>query len=183
MPMCDAFIPTGALGPDAEHALVRRVTDLLVEHELRRITDLLDDPEAVKASQDRARAIAWTFVHRTDVYVAGEVPETPYYKFHVSIPQGQIDDVFREGIVRAITEAVREVEAGQWAAIEARVWVLTYEVPDGNWGGGGTSVRLRQIVDYVAPGLGEVAEERWAGVRVEQARTTVALAAEQPARA
>jgi phenylpyruvate tautomerase PptA (4-oxalocrotonate tautomerase family) len=180
MPMCDAFIPTGALEPDVEHALVQRVTSLLVEHELRRITDLLDNPEEVKASHDRARAIAWTFVHRTDVYVAGEIRDAPYYKFHVSIPQGQIDDIFREGIVGAITDAVREVEAGRWPAIEARVWVLTYEVPDGNWGGGGTNVRLHQIVDYVAPGLGKVAEERWAGVRAEQARTIMALA-QQPA--
>jgi phenylpyruvate tautomerase PptA (4-oxalocrotonate tautomerase family) len=183
MPMCDAFIPTEALEPDAEHALVRRVTDLLVEHELRRITDLLDDPAAVKASRDRARAIAWTFVHRTEVYVAGEVPAAPYYKFHVSIPQGQIDDVFREGIVGAVTDAVREIEAGRWPAIEARVWVLTYEVPDGNWGGGGTNVHLRQIVDYVAPGLGEVAEQRWAAAQAEQARTVIALADEQPASA
>ena len=176
MPMCDAYIPSGALEPDAERQLVRKVTDLLVEHELRRITDLLDDPAAVKASRDRARAIAWTFVHRADPYVAGEVPEAPHYKFQASIPEGQIDDVFRNAIVGAITEAVRDAEAGKWPGIEGRVWVFTYEVPDGNWGGGGRNVHLRQIVDYVAPGLGEIAEERFAAKRRKLAEETVAIA-------
>jgi len=31
MPMCDAHIPDGALSPSAKRALLRRVTDLLLE--------------------------------------------------------------------------------------------------------------------------------------------------------
>ena len=33
MPMLDAFIPEGALDPDAEKKLLSRLTDLLLEHE------------------------------------------------------------------------------------------------------------------------------------------------------
>ena len=38
--MCDAFIPQDALAPDVERELLSRVTDILVDHELRRVTDL-----------------------------------------------------------------------------------------------------------------------------------------------
>ncbi len=77
MPMCDAYIPTGALEPDAERTLIARITDILVSHEVRRIFELMEDPQEVEASIARARSIAWTFVHRCDTYVAGAVPDAP----------------------------------------------------------------------------------------------------------
>lgn len=176
MPMCDAYIPTGALEPDAERVLVGRVTDLLVKHEVRRIVDLLDDPEKVEASHKRAKSIAWTFVHRADTYVAGERPEAPHYKFLISIPEGQIDDAFRDAVVPEIVDAVAEAEGGTWPHPAFRVWVFTHEVPDGAWGGAGQTMRLRQIVDVVAPGMGQVAEARFDRTRREAALATVALA-------
>ncbi len=81
----------GELGPtiaDTERELVRRVTDLLVEHELRRTIDLSNDPESVEASRKRARSIAWVFVHRPEVYVGGRVHEAPDYKFEIRVPEG-----------------------------------------------------------------------------------------------
>ena len=53
--------------------------------------------------------------------------------------------------------------------------MLLYEVPDGYWGAG-RAVQLRQIIDYVAPGLGEHAETRFAAQRRDAARATVELA-------
>ncbi len=47
MPMCDAYIPTGALEPDAERALIAKITEILVSHEVRRIFDLMDDPQEI----------------------------------------------------------------------------------------------------------------------------------------
>lgn len=186
MPMCDIYIPPGVLAADTEKELVRRVSELLVTHELRRIVDLMDDPEEVRASHERAASISRMFVHRTDTYVAGEIAESPHYKFEVSIPQGQIDDVFRQSIARDILGAVIEAEsadglgAADWPHVGLRTWVFVYEVPDGSWASAGRFVPLRQIVDFVAPGLGELAEERWAGVRREDARTIVALAEDRP---
>ena len=49
-PMCDMSIQDGALEPEAECKLVARVSDLLVEHEVRRIVDLVEDPAAAQAS-------------------------------------------------------------------------------------------------------------------------------------
>lgn len=176
MPMIDAFIPDGALEREAEQELMREVTDLMVGHELRRIVDLMDDPAEAQASHERATQIAWAFVHRTETYVAGKIASAPYYKFHISIPEGQIDERFLESVVPDVTRAVQQAEGGKWPLVEARVWVLTYEVPDGHWGAGGRSMHLRNIVDFVAPATGEQAEARFAAKRRDAARSTLALA-------
>jgi phenylpyruvate tautomerase PptA (4-oxalocrotonate tautomerase family) len=61
MPMLDAYIPTGALAPEAERALMSQLTDLLLRH------------EGADPSDPRARAIAWVFLHRpAEVFVAGD---------------------------------------------------------------------------------------------------------------
>lgn len=166
MPMCDLFIQEGALEPDAERRLVARVSDLLVEHEMRRIVDLVADSAAVQASTDRAQSIAWMFVHRTDTYVAAqrvgpEAPRGPVYKFVVSIPEGQIDDVFIPAVNRDILTALVEAEDGRWARPELRMWVFVHEIKDGTWGAAGFPMTLEGIIDYVSPGLGKLAVERW----------------------
>jgi len=52
MPMLDAYIPEGALSPEAEDKLLARLTDLLLQH------------EGVDPANQAARALAWVFVHR-----------------------------------------------------------------------------------------------------------------------
>jgi phenylpyruvate tautomerase PptA (4-oxalocrotonate tautomerase family) len=137
MPMCDIYIPEGALPTEVERALVNRVSDILVGHEMRRMVDDMADPAEVEASRERASSIAWMFVHRTETYVAGERTEVPYYKFEVTIPEGLIDDVFRDSIVSDLTRAVADAEGGKRRHVSQRAWVFTYQVPDGSWGGGG----------------------------------------------
>ena len=168
MPMCDIYIPEGALERGAEKALVKEVSDLLVTHEMRRITDLIDDPTEIQA------------VHHNETYVAGEIPEAPHYKFEVTIPEGMIDDVFRDSIAADLTRAVAQAEGGKWRHVAARVWVFTYEVPDGSWGGGGRTIHIGQTADYVAPGTGEFAAQRLAAVQRDAAAATLALV-ESPA--
>ena len=61
MPLLDAYIPAGALEPDAEEKLLARLTDLLLEH------------EGADPTNPVARSIAWVFLHRPEaVFVAGE---------------------------------------------------------------------------------------------------------------
>jgi len=62
MPFLDAYIPEGALTPDAERALVAKITDLLIEH------------EGVDPANEKGQALASVFVHRPQVYVAGAAP-------------------------------------------------------------------------------------------------------------
>jgi len=98
MPMLDAYIPEGALSPSAERDLLAKISDLLLEH------------EGVDPNNERARPLAWVFVHRPQVYVAGAPPKSPRYRFICQVPEGQYDDERRAAVTEAMTKAVAEAE-------------------------------------------------------------------------
>ncbi|MGH7317428.1 MAG: Tautomerase enzyme, partial [Candidatus Rokuibacteriota bacterium] len=101
MPRLDAYIPAGALAPDAEASLLSTLTDLLIRHEG-------GDP-----ADPVVRSIAWVFLHRPEaVYVAGAPAEAPRYRFEAAVPEGQFTAERRRAIVAAITEAVLDAEQG-----------------------------------------------------------------------
>jgi len=77
--MLDAYIPEGALSPEAEDKLLARLTDLLLQH------------EGVDPANPAARALAWVFVHRPRVYVGGS-----------EAPEGQYDDERRQAVTALI---------------------------------------------------------------------------------
>ena len=166
MPMCDAYIPEGALPPTAERELLSKVTDLLLLH------------EGVNPSNQRARALAWVFVHRHETYVGGAPAEAPHYRFICRVPEGQYDDERRAAVTKAMTEALAEAEGGRWPSPEARVWVFTFEVPDGTWGGlGGRVVTLPDIAEHVVGNAGRrYGEERLAERKRQEARAIFAAA-------
>ncbi len=159
MPMLDAYIPEGALEPEAERKLLATCTDLLLEH------------EGIRPTNARARSQTWVFVHRHETFVAGAPAEAPHYKFVCQVPEGQYDTERRAAVTKAMTEALVEAEGGRWPDPEGRVWVLTFEVPDGTWGAlGGRVVALPDIAEFVLGGAGRrYAEERLAERRREQA--------------
>ena len=138
VPMLDATIPAGALSPRAEEKLLNRLTDVLLEH------------EGVDPTNPIARSIAWIFVHRpAQVFVAGKASIEPRYRFVVSVPEGQLDDDRRRGIVEAVTKTVLDAEAGSYPRDPGRVWVMTNEIPDGTWGAYGRIMRLEDIATLV----------------------------------
>src|SRR4051812_24597144 len=131
MPMLDAYIPDGALKPDAEKRLLSDLTDLLITH------------EGADPANPQVRSIAWLFVHRpATVYVGGEPAAEPHYRFIASVPEGQFDAGRRQAMVQSITDAVLDAEEGTHERDPSRVWVFTPEVPDGTWGGAGRVVTL-----------------------------------------
>jgi phenylpyruvate tautomerase PptA (4-oxalocrotonate tautomerase family) len=154
MPMLDAYIPEGALTPDAEEQLMSELTDLLITH------------EGADPTNPRVRSIAWLFVHRpAAVYVAGERPAVPRYRFIASVPEGQFDAERREAMVAGVTTAVLDAERGAYERDPSRVWVFTPEIPDGTWGGAGRVVTLADIAGFATgdPEAGRrYAEERLA---------------------
>jgi hypothetical protein len=176
MPMCDAYIPLDALPADAEREMLSRISELLIQHELRRTLDLVEDADAAEASTKRARSIAWLSVLRHEAYVASAPAQAPYYKFVVNVPEGQADDEFRISVTRDITQAVADAEGGRWPHPEFRVWVFTWEVPDGTWGSTGRIIRLGDVIDFVAPQLREPAAQRLADRRRDDARAVLAAA-------
>jgi phenylpyruvate tautomerase PptA (4-oxalocrotonate tautomerase family) len=174
MPMLDAYIPEGALSPSVECELLATITDLLLEH------------EGVDPSNERARPLAWVFVHRPQVYVAGAPPKSPRYRFICLVPEGQYDDERRAAVTARMTQAVAEAEGGAWPHPELRVCVFTCEVPDGWWGGGGRILRLADIYELVwppRPGLDgqprETAEQVLAARRRQEAERLLAAAGDR----
>jgi phenylpyruvate tautomerase PptA (4-oxalocrotonate tautomerase family) len=168
MPMLDAFIPDGALDQDAEQALLAKLTDLLLKH------------EGVDPRNEAARAIAWVFVHRHEMYVAGKPADAPRYRFVAQVPEGQWDDERRAAVTAAMTEALVEAEAGRWPHPESRVWVFTPEIPDGTWGGLGQIFRLGDIAEHVAGPEARVEVEARLAERRRQAGRKLLDAAREP---
>jgi phenylpyruvate tautomerase PptA (4-oxalocrotonate tautomerase family) len=137
MPMLDAYIPEGALRPDAEKQLLAQLTDALIIN------------EGADPTNPQVRSIAWLFVHRPEsVYVAGSPAPAPHYRFIASVPEGQYDAERRQAMVHSITEAVLDAEQGAHDRDPSRVWVFTPEVPDGTWGGAGRIVTLADIAAF-----------------------------------
>jgi phenylpyruvate tautomerase PptA (4-oxalocrotonate tautomerase family) len=139
MPLLDAYIPGGALSSRAERELLATITDLLIEH------------EGVDPGNEMARHLAWVFVHRPEVYVAGAPPKSPRYRFICQVPEGQYDDERRAAVTAAMTQAVAKAEDGAWPHPELRVAVFNCEVPEGWWGGGGRILRLADIYELAWP--------------------------------
>jgi hypothetical protein len=75
MPMLDAYIPEGALSPSAECELLATITDLLLEH------------EGVDPSNERARPLAWVFVHRPPGVRGRRAAEVAALPLHLSGPR------------------------------------------------------------------------------------------------
>ena len=155
MPLLDAYIPEGALAPEAEDALMSRITDVLLEN------------EGADPTNEAVRSIAWVFLHRpAKMFVGGKPADAPRYRFVTSVPEGQFDPERRQGMVAGITEAVLDAEDGAYERDPMRVWVFTPEVPEGTWGAGGRVVTLADIATFATgdPEAGRAyAERRLAG--------------------
>jgi phenylpyruvate tautomerase PptA (4-oxalocrotonate tautomerase family) len=165
MPMLDAYIPEGALAPEAEQKLLSRCTDLLLEH------------EGADPTNEAVRSIAWVFVHRPEIYVAGAPASQPHYRFVCQVPEGQYDAQRRAAVTREMTEALVEAEGGKWPNPEARVWVFTNEVPEGTWGGLGRVVGLADIAAFATGDAGRAyGEQRIAERRRDEARAIMEAA-------
>ncbi|AOZ10059.1 tautomerase family protein [Cupriavidus malaysiensis] len=167
MPMIDAYLPQGALPPEAEAQLMRDLTDILIQH------------EGLDPRNPRVRDVTWIFVHRpAAVYRAGEPATAPIYRIVPSVPEGQYTDAARAGLVKEVTAAVARAEGVPADVIGKRVWVFPTEVNDGCWGARGAVRRLPDIMEsFGGATLRELGERRLAAKRrVDAGRLIGALA-------
>lgn len=136
MPMIDVTIPQGALRPEAEKALMARLTDILLV------------AEGMDPTLPAARNVSLVFLHRVEIFVAGAPAESPRYRVACFVPEGQYDDERRASLVAAVTDAVLDAEEGARPRNPGRVWVFPIEIPEGRWGSRGKIQRLADIMAY-----------------------------------
>lgn len=165
MPMIDAFIPEGALEPEAEARLMKEITEILLRHE-----------EDIDPANELAQAVSVCFLHRPTVYVAGAPAKTPRYRFITSVPEGQYNgDAMMQSLVRGVTEAVARAEGGAFEEVSPRVWVFPNEVPEGRWGARGVIRRLHEILAFISgENASRAAKERLASRRTARALEVLA---------
>lgn len=155
--MLDVYVPEGALRREAEDALLRRLTEILLRWEAFDPTDPV------------MRSVSWAFLHRpAELFVAGDRPELPRYKVVASVPEGQLDASARAGVIADVTEAVLDAEEGRRPREEGRVWVFPTEVPEGHWGGNGQITPLATILERQLDDSAEA--QRLAGERIAASR-------------
>lgn len=152
MPMCDIYIPANALSSKIEAELISTVSELIVDHEIRRFAELSGQEQA-SLGRKNAESIAWMFLHRpSQIYVGGKIMSKPHYKFVITIPQGTIDERFSPAINRDIFSAVQKAEGCTSSELAGRLWVFIHEVKDGFWGAAGRPMPLEAITKYVQYG-------------------------------
>lgn len=160
MPMLDVYIPSGALDADAERTLMDKLTTILLR------------AEGADPTDPKVRPMAKAFLHRPEVYVAGDRAEAPHYRVIATVPEGQLNGPERkQQIVADITDAVLEAEGSGSDQDRGRVWVFPLEIPEGHWGSNGRVLGLEHIL---AAAIGdrdkarEVAQRRVGASRQEK---------------
>ncbi len=139
MPMLDVYVPDGALQPGAEAALLNRITEILIRY------------EGFGPADPVTRSVSWAFLHRpAAVYVGGSPADAPRYKVVASVPEGQLDEKARAGVIAEVTEAILDAENGAWPRDAGRIWVFPTEIPEGHWGGRGQATPLAAILARLA---------------------------------
>ncbi|WP_433566638.1 hypothetical protein ACQP1O_16400 [Nocardia sp. CA-151230] len=163
MPMLDVYIPEGTFAADREAALMNQITEILIRH------------EGFDPSDPVTRSASWVFLHRpAAVYVGGERAGAPYYKVVPSVPEGQLDEAKRIGVIGEVTEAILDAEAGAWPRDPGRIWVFPTDIPEGHWGGFGEVRSLQRILARLTRDDDEraarLAAQRIAASRIERTR-------------
>ncbi|MEU9556509.1 tautomerase family protein [Streptomyces fumanus] len=163
MPMLDVYVPDGALQPDAEAALLNRITEILIRS------------EGFDPADPVTRSVSWLWLHRpAGVYVGGEPADSPRYKVVPSVPEGQLDEHQRARVIAEVTEAILDAENGAWPRDAGRIWVFPTEIPEGHWGGRGRVTPLAAILTRLTGDDTErartLARARIATTRAEHAR-------------
>ena len=125
MPMIELSLTKGALTEDKLQALMHRATKVLMFWE-----KIPDTPEA--------RHIAWSFATEVEpgrLYVGGQPPTKPRYRYRVHTIEGLMDDRAKQGVMRDLTRLTLEIEGApvDWENA-GRVWCLVREYPRQNWG-------------------------------------------------
>lgn len=135
MPMLDVFIPPGAFEPDTERGLIDELTTILLR------------AEGADPDDPAVRPLAWVFLHRPEIFVAGARADAPHYRVIATVPEGQLNGRERkERLISEVTDAILHAEGADPQRDRDRVWVFPLEIPEGHWGSHGRVQGLESIL-------------------------------------
>ena len=139
MPWINLTLRKGALSKDVQHALMAKLTEVLMWWEK-------------VPGTPRARSImkGWVYEVAEDAdYNAGKSDhEKPFYFIEIRIPVNRLDLLAKQGLIRDFTRVVLEADGGSATQDDARrVWVIINELDTPDWGIGGHTDWLR---DYTS---------------------------------
>lgn len=151
MPWINMTVRQGALPKKTQHALIAKLTDVLMWWEKVPAT-----PTARKIMK------GWVYEVAEDAdYVAGSPShDKPSYFIEIRIPIGRLDLLAKQGLIRDFTRVVLEAEGSDDTRREnlRRIWVTINELKAEDWGIGGHTDWLRdytsaldEVGDYKRP--------------------------------
>jgi phenylpyruvate tautomerase PptA (4-oxalocrotonate tautomerase family) len=178
MPLIDLSYTAGALEPKARAEAIERLTAALLRHE-------------GAADNEATRAMSRAFVHELPpaaTNVGGSPAEHPIYRLVLTVPEGTLlhgpgpfAAQARRNLVQEATEILLEAEGSELLPGGAgRVYCLIEEVPDGYWGGLGTTFRMEDIVAFANPDMPQTpaAEQARGALEASALSVTPAVLAE-----
>jgi phenylpyruvate tautomerase PptA (4-oxalocrotonate tautomerase family) len=143
LPVIDVFVPRGALSPQAEKALLARLTDIAL---------LAAGLEATSANRHETSV----FLHRpAEVYAPGTAGASPGYLVFCSVAEGELREERRSALVADVRGAVLDAEHAARRASSARVWVFATEVPAAESGSRRSTRRIRRLAGMMGFMIGD----------------------------
>ncbi len=140
MPMMSLTVPEGTFTPEIREEVAEKLTTALLRAERAPDTEFF-------------RSITWVYVDEKPagaVLAAGKPVEKPIVRLEVTTPEGALSERRRAEMVSAATEILREAAGIPAEEALTRVWVLMYEVPEGQWGAGGEIVYFQRLRELAA---------------------------------
>lgn len=125
MPLIQVFAPRDVLSQSEQDALMSRLSNAVLKAERAPVED------------NAAQSLVWAYFHELDegtIYVGGKSQSKPPFRVAVTTPQGALNAVTRQELIREIGIIIDEITG----TFDGRLnhWATLYEVADGSWGSG-----------------------------------------------
>ena len=134
MPLIQVTASQGTLEKKDQDILMSRISNAVLKYERAPI----DDPGA--------QSLVWAYYQEIPngaVYVGGEILETPPIRINITTPEGALNDLTRQSLVKELGNIVNDIIG----PFEGRLnhWAMLNELDEGSWAGGGQIFGLKDI--------------------------------------
>jgi phenylpyruvate tautomerase PptA (4-oxalocrotonate tautomerase family) len=141
MPMIDLTFVRGSLEDQALSRLTDELVSVLLRAERAKDTPFLRDN-------------TWVYLHPVEapeLSVGGRGQGTPRFRVELTVFEGALDKDRKEQLAVDVHAAVCDAAGIEPLGSRAfHVWTLIYEIPEGNWAGGGKVIYYQQVKGLAA---------------------------------